>query len=277
MSQFSFATTAELGAQGHTVRTIRTAIDAGELERVIKGWYANPNTDRDAIRAMRLGGRLGCVSALRLHGAWWPPESGLHVAFPSFASGRRLSGRGLPDGAVSHWYPKSDHTGSSFPVMPIEMAVDHVLECQPTHFAVAIFDSLLHRRLISRNRLEAAIARGPIRRRFLRGHLEPRSEEGIESITRFRLAVAGIGCDVQVVVNTVHRVDLLIDGWLVIELDGRQTHAQQDAFTRDRVRTAQLFRAGRIVLQFPYASVVYDWDFVLETIRSVMTQYAPVR
>ncbi len=257
--------------------TIRKAIERGELERVIRGWYVVPGADRDAVRAMRLGGRLGCISALRLHGAWVPPDTGAHVAMPSFASGRRLSARGLPANTTPHWHLKDDQTGSAFPVAPLELAVEDALTCQPPQFVIAAFDSLLHRGLLSQNRLEAIIARGPVRRRFLTQHLRPESEDGMESIARFLLETSGIRCDIQVIVRSSYRVDLLIDGWLVVELDGRATHAQADAFTRDRVRAANIVRDGKFVLQFAYATVLYDWPFVIETIRSVLAQHGRVR
>lgn len=276
MAAHGFLTTAELRAQGHTVGSLRREIGAGRLERVIKGWYAVPGTDREAIRAMRLGGRLGCVSALRLAGAWCPPDQGMHIEFPSFASGRRLTIRGLPDEAVAHWHGKEEATGSAFPVVPIEVAVARMLLCQPPHLAIAVLDSLLFRRRMTENRLRAVVAAGPQRMRFLGDHLEPRSEEGIESIVRFRLAMAGIRASVQVTLRTRDRLDLLIDDWLVLELDGRATHAQQKAFTADRVRSARLIRDGRVVLQFAYATILYDWDFVETTVIDVMAKHAPV-
>jgi very-short-patch-repair endonuclease len=277
MAGHDFLTTMELRAQGHDLESIRREIAAGRLERVIKGWYATARTDRQAVRAMRLGGRLGCVSALRLNGAWCPPDQGMHIELPSYASGRRLAARGLPDDAVAHWHGKDDATGSAFPVVPIEVATVRMLQCQPPHVAIAVLDSLLFRRLITANRLRAVIAAGPERVRFLADHLEPRSEEGIESIVRFRLAMIGIRASVQVTLRSRDRLDLLIDGWLVLELDGRATHAKEKAFTADRVRTARLIRDGRVVLQFAYATILYDWPFVESTVVDVIAKHAPIR
>ncbi len=258
-----------------SIADIRAAIEAGRFERVIRGWYATPATDREAIAAMRLGGRLGCVSSLRLHGAWLPPDTGMHLEFPSHASGRRLAIKNLPSGAVAHWHGKAAGTGSVEPVVPIERAVAQMLACQPAHFIVAIGDSLLHRDLITRNRLRAIFLNAPVRVHDLIDHIDGRSEEGIESVVRYRLALAGIVATVQVRIG-MHRVDLIIDGWLVIEIDGRATHAQHEAFTRDRVRTATLMRGGHVVLQFGYATVMYDWPFVRATIQDVMAQHAPI-
>ena len=50
-----------------------------------------------------------------------------------------------------------------------------------------------------------------------------------------------------------------------------------NAFTLDRVRSAWIIREGRIVLRFAYATVIYDWSFVFDSVQSVMRQHAPVR
>ena len=225
---------------------------------------------------MRVGGRIGCVSALELHGAWCPPDSGLHVFFPTSASGRRSAGREQGPSVVRHWHGREIRSGSAFAVPPIDVAVRDALECQPPFMLIAILDSLLHRRLISRNRLEAIVRRGPARNHHLLDHLDPRSESGIESILRYRLAVSGIVTSVQVRMRSRDRLDLEIDGWLAIEADGREFHAQREAFTKDRARVVQVMREGRIVLQFAYAAVIYSWQEVFDAIVAVMAQHAPV-
>lgn len=276
MGRFFMFTTAELRARGETVDSVRDSIAASERFRIIKGWYGTDRTPQDAVLAMRMGGRLGCVSALRLHGAWVPPEHGVHVVFPTSASGRRSAGRERGASIVRHWSAKRDRTGSAFGVMPLDVAVMDALSCLPPHRLIAVLDSLLHQRLISRNRLEALILRGPRRVHHLIKHLEPRSESGIESIVRYLLAIAGIRTKIQVRVVGRDRVDIEVGDWLVIEADGRETHAKEAAFTSDRVRIVRLMRGGRIVLQFPFASIMYDFDTVVEVVIDVMARHAPV-
>lgn len=274
-----FLTTADLRAMGYTIERIRAEIALGLLERIIRGWYCRPGADRDVIRAMRLGGRLSCVSALKLLGAWCPPDIGPHIGFPSHASGRRsAAGRvRVPEGVVRHWHPKAASTGSAFFLTPAARSIEDLLLCQPAHFVVAVLDSLLHKRLIQRNRIDALILAGPARVHFLADHLNAASESGIESIVRFRLALAGVPARIQVVFREQYRLDLEIDGWLVLEIDGRRTHAQEKAFTSDRIRAATIMRDGKVVLQFTYATVMYDWEFVLASVLDVMRQHAPVR
>lgn len=276
MARFGIFTTAELRARGETTASIRERITRGLGFRIIKGWYGDASTPGDAVLAMRMGGRLGCASALSLYGAWVPPDAGTHVVFPSAASGRRSAGRERGPSVVRHWSSPEDRTGSAFAVAPLELAIADVLKCLPPHLLIAILDSLLHRRLISRNRLEALIARGPQRVHHLIAHLQPRSESGIESIVRYLLAIAGIRSAIQVTMPTGDRTDIEVDDWLVIEADGRETHAQQQAFTSDRVRVVRLMREGRIVLQFAYATIMYDFEFVLQAVRDVMMRHAPL-
>ncbi|WP_375389247.1 hypothetical protein [uncultured Amnibacterium sp.] len=276
MGTFHPFSTAELRAMGETEASIRDSIDARRRYRVIKGWYATPATPKQAVLAMRTGGRLGCVSALALHGAWVPPDHGVHIVFPTSASGRRSAGREQGPSVVRHWSARSDRTQARDGVLPLDLAISDALTCVPPHLLIAILDSLLFRRLISRNRLEAIIRRGPKRVHGLIAHLEPRSESGIESIVRYLLAVAGISVDVQVTTRSRDRLDLEVDDWLAIEADGRETHAKEQAFTADRVRVVRLLREGRIVLQFAYATIMYDFDFVLSAVRDVIARHAPV-
>lgn len=264
--------TSQLRARGLSSSEMQRAVEEGRLWRVVRGWYAEPGTDPELIRAMRLGGRLGCVSALRVLGGWCPPDAGMHVAMPFSASGRRLREEllGASDAVTVHWHAKTDQQSWEIGMSTLRTAVTHAVECQPRHFAVAVLDSLLHRRVASTQLISEVLAALPERYRNLASQLDARSEEGIESIARYRPAEAGIVAEPQVVVPRVGRVDLLIDGWLVVELDGRETHAQQEAFSRDRRRAALLHQHGYTVLHFSYAHVVYDWPLVLHTVLAVL-------
>lgn len=244
---------------GETEASIRHSIEAGRRYRVIKGWYATPSTPKEAVLALRMGGRLGCVSSLALHGAWVPPEQVVHVVFPTSASGRRSAGRERGSAVTRHWSARSARARAGAGVVPLDLAIADALTCVPPHLLIAILDSLLFRRLISRNRLEAVIRRGPKRVQHLIAHLEPWSESGIESIVRYLLTVAGITTKVQVTMLSGDRTDIEVDDWLVLEADGRETHAKEKAFTADRVRVVRLMREGRIVLQLAYATIMYDF------------------
>ena len=73
------ATTAELYRHGDTQSMLYWSERYGSIIRVRAGIYCLPSLDGEAIRALRVGGRLGCVSALAYHGVA-PPPARLHVA-----------------------------------------------------------------------------------------------------------------------------------------------------------------------------------------------------
>ncbi|MDN5726574.1 MAG: hypothetical protein L0G99_11685, partial [Propionibacteriales bacterium] len=52
--------------------TVDRAVREGRLIVVARGWYALPDASSDVLRAIRLGGRLDCVSAAQHHGLWVP-------------------------------------------------------------------------------------------------------------------------------------------------------------------------------------------------------------
>ena len=68
------------------------------------------------------------------------------------------------------------------------------------------------------------------------------------------------------------RVDLLIDGWLVIELDGDEFHDP----VADRERNAALVRLGYRVHRFGYDQVINGWPLVEATVLELL-RYPPTR
>lgn len=92
------ATRADLFAHGCTEDEIDLAVRYGWILSVRKGMYANRDLDATVLRALRIGGRLACVSAV----AWFEgravsADEPLHVLVRGNAS--RL-GEG---NAVIHW------------------------------------------------------------------------------------------------------------------------------------------------------------------------------
>jgi hypothetical protein len=77
-----------------------------------------------------------------------------------------------------HRSARNDRNRAGAGVLPLDLAIPDALTCVPPHLLIAILDSLLFRRLIARNRLEAIIRRGPKRLHHLCALLEPRSEVG---------------------------------------------------------------------------------------------------
>lgn len=83
----------QLEAAGVTRSQLRSAVSSGVLRRLRRGWYATTWADADVVTAVAAGGVLGCVSALRLHGVWVPPDRRLHIRAGVSATRADTAGR----------------------------------------------------------------------------------------------------------------------------------------------------------------------------------------
>jgi hypothetical protein len=100
----------ELIRKGHRPDWIEIFWRGGQIERVRQGWYTIPETNPDVKRAWRVGGRLGCASALYFHGARADQPAHLHVnvvrrsARLRWPDDRRVRMADRPvEGVVVHW------------------------------------------------------------------------------------------------------------------------------------------------------------------------------
>lgn len=96
------------------------------------------------------------------------------------------------------------------------------------------------------------------------------ADSGLESLVRLRMRRFGWDVRTQARVIGTGAVDLLIDGWLIIETDGRANHDGESHRHRDLVRDATAASWGHVSLRFDYAMVVHDWDLVERAIVAVM-------
>lgn len=252
------------------------------LKRPRKGWYADPNLPPDAIRAVRVGGVLGCRSAAATYGLPLQDESldELDVSLADNASRLRNStdkrwrvSAGDEAGVRLHWHPRLEAVrGYRISVADTLLQLAH---CVSFDWLVAAMDKALSvprngEPLISRgswNLLRSAL---PERLRTACDLADGRSESPIETIVRLGLIRLGIAFDLQVWMLPYHRVDFLIGGWLIIEVDGKRYHVEDEQFETDRERDALFAAWGYRVLRFSYKQVTEDLDWVLDVIRTVV-------
>ncbi|WP_440708452.1 endonuclease domain-containing protein [Herbiconiux sp. YIM B11900] len=258
---------------GFTERAVLDLCRNESLIRVRRGYYARPDARIDVVRAVRLGGRLTSYSALRELGAWCPPDDErLHVAVDAHARALRDPDTGAPfrerpDVAV-HW--KTGVVGSlrSDPIVPIARAIRHLPSDLDPAFTVAVLDSVLRGQLATRRQLMAEFSTVPRLGQALQ-RTDARAESGTESIARVRLREAGIDARLQVRMPP-YRVDLLIAGRLIVEVDGKEFHDSESTFESDRRRAAELTRRGYRVLHFSYSQVIYEWPRCLAAILAAL-------
>ena len=78
----------------------------------------------------------------------------------------------------------------------------------------------------------------------------------MESILRQLLESRGHRVEQQLQVSGVGRVDMRIDGMLLVEVDGFAFHRDRDAFERDRARDTALALRGMRWLRVPARQVL---------------------
>lgn len=248
-----------LRANGFSRRDIRRALADGTLHRPRRGWFATASTAPEVVRAARVGGRLTCLAALRLHGAWVLEEPGTHVRVAHGVANTRIPGVRV-HGTATRVGPGLDS---------VEEALVMATACADIRALVIVADSLVNRRLLTPSRLAAILGASARGRRALGMH-DPRAESGIETLLRLALRRHRVRVRSQVVIPGVGRVDLLVGERLVIEADGYEWHADRVAFERDRERDRELVRRGYIVIRVSYRQVLDDLDAVTVAVLAVV-------
>jgi hypothetical protein len=287
MSPLVAATVRRLGSVAHrrdllsaglTRRQVESSWRAGQILRIRHGLYGLVDLPVDVLRAARVGGALAGASSLAHRGAWVPPSPRLVVSVDHNArdlrdpddAGTRLD-RDRDDVLVLRDLSRYDRRTERLLASPSRAAAQVLLHEAPEH-AAAIVDSALRLSPMQRPDLDQ-VSRLLATRHAARGlvtSIDARAESGTESVARFLLARDGIRAEPQVWIDDHTRVDLLIDGWLVLECVSKEHHSSPGAFARDRERIVHITGLGFVVLEVTYAQVLFDWPSVLTAVRTAL-------
>lgn len=270
------ASRAELLSAGATGRSLTTAVRFGYLVRARRDHYVLPKTDRRVVQATRVGGRLGCVSALAAFGVFAFDASRAHIHLTREASrlrspnrrDRPLTARNRA-GATLHW-AHVDLAHASEACVGLVDALVQAAQCQHPWHALASIDNALYQKLIDADDVADIFARLPPALQYLRPLIDGRAESGQETVLRCIVREAGLRCDIQVTFPGVGRVDMVIEGRLVVEADSKLAHSSWEEQVRDRTRDFELARQGIVSLRLLYELIMYRPEEVLEAIRELL-------
>ena len=257
------ASTSRLLSLGFTNRALSRAVTKGSVLRVRQGWYALPDVSPDVATAARVGGSLGCVSALRRAGVWLPADSRIHVSVSQHASRLRTDGA-----SVVHW-SRFAHPDAPA-IVPVADALAQAALCLPREFALVALDSALNKKLVTTHELERSFSRLPLKARHLLSLCDATSQSGLETLARHRLKRWRMRVRTQMKISGVGRVDVLIGERLVLELDGRGFHDDDTSFEEDRRRDLELHRLGYIVIRLSYRQVMEQWPRAEQVVRALV-------
>lgn len=273
----------DLLAAGVDDAAIRRALAARRIFRVRHGWYSVPEAAEVAVRAIRVGGRVTGLEALRLAGLILPPRATVDLVVPANAAGLRSPhdrrARLGADPAVRvHWLdrPRNETSPRDWLVSDAE-ALAVVLRSESREVAIAACDGLIRYRGWSRARLRHVFAGAPERVRPWLALVDGRAESWGETFVRLRLVDAGIPWESQSRVPGAGRFDGRVASRVYIEVDGSQhlegwSAPDEDWFERDRVKDAIVASLGGRVLRITYPMFRDEWGLVLDAVRRAIAE-----
>lgn len=252
-----------LRAAGFTSHRIATALSSGAVIRPQRGWIALPGSDPELLQAASAGTILSCVSVTRRLGLWLLDQSEPHFAARSPHAHPQTT-------AKVHWRAPVRRREPQTLLDPLENALNYIAYCQPPEEAIAIWESALNKRLVTL----AALRRYPYvgRAKEILQTVTPFSDSGLESYVGTRLRALGLRFVVQAYLHE-HRRDFLIEGWLILEIDGAtHTGRQRDL---DNAQDWELSINGLGRIRAGYRQVLECWPDVQDAIMRLLSQGRP--
>ncbi|WP_193554485.1 glycyl-tRNA synthetase [Glaciihabitans arcticus] len=253
-----------LVARGARDLDLTRAFRSGSVIRARQGWYSTLPEDDLRVRAVRVGGRLTGISAIEALGGWVVEHTVLHVSVPVNAARQRSPvNRFVPlrrRGDVElHWDPPELGDRGDFSSVALRDALRRVILDESFEQAIAALDWALHVGLMDDFDLELLLLTVPRELRHIRDWVDVTCESLPESLARTRLRIAGHNVETQVwLEETGEREDLVVDGQVGVDVDGREFH--EPYFERDRRKDDVVNRAGLHAMR-PSAAVVFRrWD-----------------
>ena len=254
-----------LMSYGASGRMLTSAVAAGHLIRARRDKYLLPSEPSSLLDAVRIGGRLGCLSALEDAGIFVEDAGFSHVHLDHTMSRLRSPrSRFAPfterdrGGAHLHWRPLVYPEHAVPWSVGVEDALLQSLRCQPPVRALASIDNALHLGMVSPTGVDRILASGPASTLWLRGHVDGRAEAGQETVLRMIAIDAGFVPELQVVIPGVGRVDMVVAGRLVLEADSRLAHEGWEHHVEDRRRDLALAAAGYMSLRPAYQHTMHN-------------------
>jgi len=248
------ASYADLCAEGISRGGIDRALETGVLVRARRDNYLEGTASDALVSAVRVGGRLDCLSLMRELGVFVQEEDQLlHLQVPR---SRRLlrsphSRRVRLDGRIHrvrlHW--RDDDVAAHSSVARRVNALAQAIECQRPRPAIATIDSALNTGFVREHELSEVFSLVPPRLQELQRHIDGRAESGPETLARLIARTFGVGVEIQVPIPGVGRVDIVVAGWIIVECDSRGYHSGWEMQERDRRRDLAAAHRGYATLR----------------------------
>lgn len=237
-----------------------------------RGWIYDKNSfTLDQVRAFVYNACISCVSAAPIYELpilmeERPQKTHLSVSYNRGMHPSKL--RRFDDVCVHREQFVSDEERRTH-VASIGTVLERVLVCMPLKVSLPMLDAARNRGLydVSTLTIPPTGSRLPHLREAL-SLSSDRARSILETVARLQLIDMGLTPQVGVWIEEVGEVDMIILGFIVIEVDGWAFHSSKEQREKDLKRDRELLRRGFIVLRFTYDDVM-NGDFAREVPVSV--------
>lgn len=227
-------------------RSIARAVREGVVMRYAPGCYSFATTPVAVQRAVQFRARIGCLTACEGAGLpLWDVPRLPHLVVPQ----SRSASRRPPAAAALAVVHRVDRTESGALWASASQAIDQASRCCTPLAHLVVIEAALRTGLIDRAQLDTMTLGNARRRDWLQTWSSARSESPLESVARAGFVCAGLEVEQQVEFTGVGRVDMVVEGALVVEADGWEYHADRKAFENDRERDGASLEIGVPVMR----------------------------
>ena len=173
------------------------------------------------------------------------------------------------DDVCVHWEPVLSKEEERTHVASIGTVLERVLVCMPLKVSLPMLDAARNRGLydVSTLTIPPTGSRLPHLKEAL-SLSSDRARSILETVARLQLIDMGLTPQVGVWIEGVGEVDMIILGFIIIEVDGWAFHSSKEQREKDLKRDRELLRRGYVVLRFTYDDVM-NGDFAREVPVSV--------
>lgn len=247
---------------GFSERAVRGLAAAGAFQPR-KGVWALPGADKEFFAAILSNSLLTCGSSAFRYGLWIKDvPRRLHLV-------SRHPGRKFASSHGKVRFPPDER----LPIASLEDTVIHALTCLPEVDAIAMAQSAMKFHGVPRASLEAELTAkyyGIARARLAKA--DGISESVPEISARLLFESAGLDFRRQVEIEGVGRVDFLVNGWLIVEVNGYEFHSSRDAWRKDMARLNAAQALGYGTLSYAPEQVWNSPNRVLREIRTTLNR-----
>lgn len=237
-----------------------------------RGWiYDHTRYTLDQVRAFVYNACISCVSAAPIYELpilmeERPQKTHLSVAYNRGMHPSKL--RRFDDVCIHREQIMSDEERRTH-VASIGTVLERVLVCMPLKVSLPMLDAACNRGLydISTLTIPPTGSRLPHLKEAL-SLSSDRARSILETVARLQLIDMGLTPQVGVWIEGVGEVDMIILGFIIIEVDGWAFHSSKEQREKDLKRDRELLRRGYVVLRFTYDDVM-NGDFAREVPVSV--------